>query len=762
MGMTSHLEIFGSSIRRLEDRAFLNGSARYVDDIKLEHSLFLGFVRSPYAHAAIKSVRLGKALSHTGVAAGVDGKELIANSSPLPVYKLPGQKTTERWPLATEKVRYVGEPVAAIAAADRYVVEDGLELAEVDYEPLPPVIDPQKALNSNSPLVYDGLGTNLIHEMSVESGNVKEAFTKADHISRGRISFSRQAAIPIEPRSIIAQFDEKNGVLTAWISSQSPHRAKEQIAETLRLDANSVRVIAPCVGGGFGSKGTPAYEEYMVACYLAMRTRTPVKWTSTRTEDFLASAHGRDQIHDYEIALRKDGTILGLKDVFISDLGVVGSRSTAAQRVTQSLILGNYKIKNFHVRSLGVTTNKTALGPVRGFGRCEATFLIERALNKAARELSIDQAEIRFRNFIGKDEFPYTTGTGTVYDSGDFATTLRTVLEQANYKQLRSQQLEKNQDCSTTRLGVGIACSIEETGGAGGESARVILEKEGSIRLLTGAAPHGQGLLTSLAQIVAQTFQIPVGNVKVVYGDTAEIPFGVGTFGSRSAVVAGGAAMLASQQLLEKLKRSAMEILNSDHVVYESSSFHSPDGRRLSLMELWNKLSSGKIHQDDNRPLEHSVIFKPESTAFSNAAHVAVVEVDVQTGMPEILGYFIASDCGIIINPMIVDGQLMGGTAHGIGGALYEELLYNEDGQLLTTSLMDYAIPESTNVPDFTIAHVCTPSPYVPTGVKGVGESGTITAISAIANAIEDVLSSFRITVDRVPVSPEKILASLR
>ncbi len=761
----------GKPLKRKEDPRLIQGLAHYVDDMALPGMLYAAFVRSPYAHARIRGIDAGAARSAPGVAAVFTGEDLRGKIGSVPCAgDLPELRIPPHPPLAQDKVRYAGEPVAVVVADDRYRARDAADLVDVDYEPLPAVTDPQKALEKNSPLLHEQFKTNRACYWKLEAGFADKAFKKAHRVVKQRLLNQRLIPVAMEPRGVLAQHDAGEDSLTVWSSTQIPHLLRTQIAAMLSVQEMRVRVITPEVGGGFGSKLNVYGEEALVA-WLSRALGRPVKWMETRRENFLGTIHGRDQIDDVEVAVARDGAITALRCRILADLGAYHQLLTPViPTLTGLLILGAYKIPAVEVEYVGVFTNKMATDAYRGAGRPEATFIIERLVDLVAMELKKDPAEIRLKNFPQPKDFPYAVPTGIVYDSGDYAASLKKAMSLAGYNRLRAEQ--KKLWKQGRYLGIGLSTYVEICGlGPSSaappaigwwESATVRIEPTGSVTVLTGSSPHGQGQETSFAQMVADEFGLSPDAVLVLHGDTRAVPYGIGTFGSRATAVGGTAVYLSMQKLKQKLGRMAAHLLNvaPEQVIFRDGQFEvkGKGHPAMKFLEAAQAIFTAKSLPPDLEPgLEATTFFEPQNFTFPFGAHICVVEVMPDTGDIKVLRYVAVDDCGKVINPLLVDGQIHGGIAQSLGQALLEEAVYDENGQLVTGELMDYAIPRAWDVPRFETGRTVTPSPVNPMGVKGVGEAGTIGATPAIVNAVVDALRPLGVRDIPMPLKRERI-----
>ena len=761
--------LVGARVKRREDPRLVRGLAHYVDDIRLADTLHAAILRSPHAHAHIKSIRVEEASKVPSVVAVVTGKDVREKIGLVPVA---AQNPTLRVPphtvLAVDKVCFVGEGVAAVVARDRYAAQDALDLIQVDYEPLPVVSDPEKALDPASPVIHSEWPDNTAFRWGLKQGNLDRAFRDAYRIVKQRLVHQRLAPIAIEGRGVLARYLPGEEELTVWSSTQIPHLLKTQLSLMLRLPENRVRVIAPEVGGGFGSKLNVYAEEALVA-YLSQRLNRPVKWIEERRENIQATIHGRGQVGEVEVAVKKDGTILGLRYRAIADIGAYHQLLTPGiPPLTGLMLSGAYKIPCISMEMTGVFTNKMSTDAYRGAGRPEATFVVERIMDRVAQELGIDPVKIRQKNFPQRKDFPFKTATGLVYDSGNYRAALNKALKLAGYERLRREQKRlRNQG---TYLGIGLSTYVEICGmgpssampAGGWESGTVRVEPTGKITVLTGTSPHGQGQETSFAQIVADELGVDLDDIKVIHGDTAVVTSGIGTFGSRATAVGGTAVVQAAVRVKEKARRIAANLLEVDPVdlVFSGGKF-SVKGvpkKGVSIQEIALEAHlATRLPKRMEPGLSATAFFEPANFTFPFGTHICVVEVDPKNGGVAVKKYIAVDDCGKVINPLLVDGQIQGGIAQGLGQALFEEVVYDEDGQLLTGSLMDYALPKAEDLPRLELARTETPTPVNPLGVKGVGEAGTIGSTPAIVNAVIDALAPFGVVHIDMPLKPEKI-----
>ena len=756
--------LIGASLKRVEDPPLITGRGCYVDDIQLPGMAHLGFQRSPYPHAKILSIDIAKAKAMPGVEAVITGNDLSDRLNLSSSQMLPNMKTPPHPVLARGAVHCVGVPVAAVVAQTRAQAEDAANAVEVEYEPLPSVSNAEDALKPGAPLAREEIDSNICYTLTKNGGNVEKAFAGADHIFTTHIASPRQVALAMEPRGIVASADPFGKTLSVWLSAQGPHRARAEIANVLGFPEHKIHLIAPDVGGGFGSKG-PVYREDIVACYLALQLRKPIKWVATRSEDFLTTIQGRDQAMTSEMALRKDGKILGLKVKVVANLGAYLHSSTAGppQRML-GMACGSYQIQDVRVEIVAVFTNTCPTGPYRGAGRPESVLNIERLLDKASAGLGMDRLEIRRKNFIRPDQFPYTTGTGVEYDSGDYEKPLREALKMSDYDNLLRQRDERRKRGEL--VGVGFSTFVEPSGGAGFESGTVRVERTGEVTVLTGSSSHGQGHETSWAQIAAELMKTSPDDVTILHGDTHVSQQGTGTFGSRSAVVGGGALAIAAQRVIEKAKRIAAHLVEAapEDIVQADGGFavKGVPEKKISWRQIAAAAYSGRLPKGMEIGLQETVFFDPKREAWGFGTHVAFVSIDRDTGRLTIEKLVLVDDCGVVINPMIVEGQIHGGVAQGLGEAQREQMLYDGDGQVQTGTFMNYAIMRAGDMPPMVLGETITPNPFSPIGVKGVGECGTNGAPPSVANAVMDALSPLGIEHIDMPYTAPKLWQAIR
>ncbi len=766
---------FGESVKRKEDPAFLRGEGRYVDDIHLPGTLHAAFVRSPYAHAKVVRIDKSAALAVAGVHAVLTYADLpeVVRKQTLPLLQPHPSLTQPFLPyaLVKDEACYVGEPIACVIADSRYVAEDAAQLVEVDYEALAAVNDCRAALENGAPLAHATASSNVAARFPIKVGNVNTAFAGAPHVFRERIYQHRGGAFFMECRGAVAHYEEPTGSLTLYVSSQGSHRHKRCLLDMFDLGDNQVRVVTPDVGGGFGPKGS-FYPEYVNVAVAAMKLNRPVKWIEDRRENFLTTHQERDQYWDMEIAVDADARILGVRGQLIHETGAYVPWGIVLPWITATTVPGPYVIPNYSLDVISVFTNKIQTTPVRGAGRPEAVTTMERLMDRVARDLKLDPAEVRIRNFIRPEQMPYQVGIifrdgrPVTYDSGDYPACQAGALAAADYAGFKRRQAAAR--TQSRYLGIGLANAVEATGLGPYEGATVRVSTSGKIVVYTGATPQGQSHKTTLAQIAADQFGADVDDVTVVTGDTAAIALGIGTFAARTAVNAGSSVHLAAIEVATKAKKLAagmMECLEEDLEIADGYvRLKSEPDVKKSLREIAGKaIGSPGISMAGGLPpgLEYTAYFTPEQSTYSNGTHVAEVEVDIETGAVKIVRYTVAHDCGRVINPMVVDGQVIGGVAHGIGNALFERMVYDDNAQPLSTNFGEYLLPLATDVPHIDLVHFETPTPLNPLGLKGAGEGGTIPAIAAIISAVENALAPFGVTIAEAPISPQRLVELL-
>ena len=769
--------IFGSGIRRREDPRLITGRASYTDDIKLPGMLHAAILRSPYAHANIRSVDASGAASQPGVVAVYTGADTdgVLNGMPC-AWLIPGSdlKTPEHPAIAKDKVRYVGDAVAVVVAETRYQAEDALEHIAVDYEPLAVVVSPKDAAQDGAPQLHEDVPNNVAFTWAVAGGDADAAFADAAVTVSDTITLQRLIANPMEPRSALAQWNAPMGELTLWNTSQNPHIARFLTCVVTGVPEHKIRVIAPEVGGGFGSK-IPYYPDEAITAFCAMKLGVPVKWTETRSENYLITTQGRDHVEEVEMAATSDGVITGLRTTVYAGMG--GYLSTASPGIPTILhglmYSGPYNIPNISGTVYGVFNNGCPVDAYRGAGRPEATTLLERLVDLVAAAVGQDPAEVRRKNLIPKFENGHDVATGITYDSGDYEAALDSCLSAAGYEALRAEQARARAEGRC--VGVGVSSYVEICGlgpsqvaGAVGfqgglwESAIVRFHPTGKVNVMIGSSPHGQGEETTFAQIVASEVGVDVDDVEVIHGDTDNTPMGWGTYGSRTTAVSGAAVAVAVRKIKEKSRALAAHLLEAapEDIEYEDGRFFvrgSPDQHKtiqdVALMAnvAWN------MPEGMEPGLEASAFYDPPNFTYPFGAHVAVVEVDPETGRIDLQRYVAVDDCGPQINPMIVEGQVHGGIVQGVGPALWEGAVYDDDGQLVTGSMLDYALPRADLLPELEVHSNTTPSPHHPLGVKGIGEAGTIASTPTVYNAVMDALRPLGVTRVDMPLTPERV-----
>jgi carbon-monoxide dehydrogenase large subunit len=765
-------------MRRKEDPRMITGRARYLDDISVPGTLYAAIVRSPEAHAKITSIDTSAAAQRDDVVAAFTGEDLAGEfAAPMAmIWSPPGVeiKTPEHWPLKRGAVKQVGDPVAVVVGTDRYSVVDAAEDVVVEYDAQPVVVDPEQALEDGSPLVWEQFGTNRTHEWKVSGGDIDAALAEADVVVEQRIVNHRVAGGAIEPRGALA--DPRGDSITLYSSTQVPHIARFVLSGVLGIPEDKLRVVAPDVGGGFGSK-LQVYPEEALIVALARRLGRPVKWIETRSENMMAAHQGRDQINYITLGAKRDGTLTGCRARIIADLGAYQLLITPFIPTLGFPVMGGcYKIPSIDITIDGVFTNKVCTDAIRGAGRPEATYWIELTMNKLAAELGMDPLELRRKNFIGKDEFPFTTALGITYDSGDYNGTLDRLLERFDLEAFRREQTELREQ--GVYRGVGFSTYTEVCGlapsravgpqgvglqGAFWESAMVRVHPSGSATVFTGTSPHGQGHDTGFAQIAADRLGIDPERIEVIHGDTDQGPWGWGTYGSRSLAVGGEAVARAAVKVQEKAKLICGALLEADPADIELADGKyrvrgSPD-KFKTMAEIAGAahIPPQELPADIELGLEATAAYDPENFVFPFGAHACVVDVDIETGKVKVVRYVAVDDCGPAINPMLIDGQVHGGVTHAIGQALYEQIVYDEEGQLVTGTLVDYAMPTAAELPSFETDRTETPSPVNSLGVKGVGEAGTIGATPAVTSAVLDALAPLGVKWLDMPLTPMRV-----
>jgi carbon-monoxide dehydrogenase large subunit len=770
----------GKRIRRMEDPRLLTGQALFVDDVDIPGMLHAAFLRSDYAHARLKSIDISTAQQRPGVVAVYTAESMGEDWQPAPP-SVPSPPTAKdvlfnsrtQVPLAKDKIRYAGEPIAVVIAESRYIAEDAAEDIIVDLEPLEAVTDLEKALSPQSVRVHDDLDSNLAAHMVQVKGDYASARAKADLVVKRRMVIDRGAAAAMENRGIVANWDVKSQQLTVWDTTQAPIPIRNGLASRLGLSEHQVRVIAPFIGGGFGPKILMFYPEEMLIPWAAIKLGRPIKWIEDRRENFYATTQERVQIHDAEMALARDGRILGISDNFVHDTGAYDPYGLTIPLNTQSHAMGAYDVPNFYSEIKVVFTNKIITTPIRGAGRPQGIYVAERLLDLAAKELGIDPIEIRKRNYIPPEKFPYEHGiidqafAPLIFDSGNYLPVLRKAADLIGYDQFVNEEQPRLR-AEGRHAGIGIVSFIETTGVGPYEGARITVQANGKISVATGVGTQGQGHFTSFAQIVADQLGVDVQDVQLVTGDTAEFHWGTGTFASRGAVVAGNAIHASAVAVRAKILKQASETLGApeDELELEGGRVRIADIPQLSiglgeLATLANPLR-GAVEPGTEPGLEATAYFGPKYGATAFGVHAMILEVDTETMMVEIKRYVVVEDCGTILNPMILEGQIHGGVAMGIGNAFYEKLVYDDNAQLLNASLADYLIPTATEIPRIVVGHEETPSPLNPLGTKGAGEAGAIPVPALFAQALENALPEYNLEILETPLSPNRLFELLQ
>jgi len=782
LGVTKYI---GARVPRREDHRFLTGTGRYVADIALPRMVAAAFVRSPHAHAEVKVVRAERAVRRPGVLAVLTGEEAAHAAQPIRGdLTLAGWKRSEFPVLAWPRVRFAGEAVVAVAAADRYAAEDAAEQVAVEYAPLPPVTDVERAVEPAAPLLRPEWGDNVFLERQFTVGDVEGAFAAADLVWEETYRTHRYTAFPMELRGCLADYEPVGRSLTFYTSTQIPHLMRTQLADVLGLAENRVRVVAPDVGGGFGIKAH-LFPEEVAVCLLAMRLGRPVRWIEDVREHLQASTHAHQHVHRVKVAARRDGTLLAIQGDILVDCGAYSCwpESSAAEANQASRVLpGGYKVRNVRMRARSVATNKCPIGAYRGVGRPSATFTMERVIEDIARRLGLDPVEIRRKNYVQDDEYPYTTATELTYDSASLVGSLEKVAEAIGYDAFRREQARAR--AQGRYVGIGFGSFIEQTAHTtveyakrgnpivrGYDSVCVSLDPSGKVTVESSLHSHGQGHETSFAQVVAERLGVRLEDVRVRFGDTQSAPYGMGTYASRSATIGGGAAWKAAEAVRRPLLTVAAVLMEANAADLEIAEgvirvAGSPQ-RRITVADVARTV----YHRPDKVPPGvqaadltslQNYDAAPGTGTFANSIHAAIVEVDVASGVVKILRYVVVEDCGTMINPMIVDGQLHGGAAQGIGGALLEHLVYDEAGQMLSQSLMEYLLPGAPEIPPIETHHLTTPSPFTLGGFKGMGEGGAIAPLATLANAVTDALAPLGVAVTELPLSPERVHRLIR
>lgn len=759
-------KLIGARVKRKEDPRLITGSSAYTDDLQPRGVAYMAVLRSPYAHARIKAINTAAARQLPGVIAVFTGQEFKALAGPMPFGGGEGGPSglapISTDPIESERVRHVGQAVAVVVAESRYLAEDALGAIEVEYEPLDVVTDPVAAMQPDAPRLYDHVPNNLAYTWTKKSGDPDRAFAEAEVVVHQTMVNQRLSSIALETRAVLAEPDPISHGLTVYTSIQNPHSARTQIAKTLRLPETAVRVVAPEVGGGFGAK-INVYPEDIIVAALALQLKRPIKWSETRRENLATTHHGRGHLAELWFAAKRDGTVTGVKLRLIADLGAY-PRDPSIPPLTGWLLSGVYAYQNVDIEIQCVYTNTMATGAYRGAGRPEAAYYVERMMDILADELDMDPVEIRRKNFIPPTAFPYKTPTGVTYDTGDYDKALTRALEIAGYAELRAEQQRLR--AQGRYLGIGVSTFTEICGFGPFDSAAIRVEPTGQVTVTTGISPHGQGQETSFAQIVADELGVSMDDVVVIHGDTARTPQGIGTMGSRGLVVGGTALYRSAQVIREKAIKIAAYLLEASPGDVELRDgryvIKGAPTRGVTMAEIAKAAYSGNLPDEIGTGLEAIDFFRPPDTTFPFGADVAVVEVDPGTGVVELKRYVAVDDCGRVVSPLLVEGQVHGGLTQGIAQALWEEVRYDETGQLITGSLMDYAVPIAPNLPSFETDRTETLTPLNPLGAKGIGELATIGSTPTIVNAVVDALSPFGIRHLDMPLRPERVWRAIQ
>jgi carbon-monoxide dehydrogenase large subunit len=783
----------GRSLPRKEDGPLLRGEATFVGDVALPEMVYGVFYRSPYAHARIVSLDLTRARELPGVLLALTADELpnyVKYMSPFPFQSRdpfragnPTIKFHDRYGLAHEKVRFQGEPVAMIVAENRYIAEDALELVEAEYAPLEPVLDAEEALKEGAPLLYEEWGDNLALKFRVSNGDLERAFDEADVVLKERLYHHRFTGTPIEPRGLVASYDKGSNSLKLFDSTQIPHVVSALLEDSFKEPKHlKVHVIAPNIGGGYGQKWG-FYPEEIVVSLGSILLERPVKWIETRREHMVATNHAREQTHYLEMALKKDGTVLGLRDTIYADLGDAYPVGGFASVVTTAMYVpGTYKIQNYEGQVFGVVTNKTPFGAHRGFGKSESAYVIERMMDIAAEALGMAPEAIRFKNFIQPEEFPYVCATGSRYDSGNYPGALKRALELAEYEKMRKLQEEKRRKGKF--FGIGMAVVVEPSSSSrmgsynsGYFSSTIRMDPQGQVYVFHSGNDEGQGHWTTISQLVAEELGVDYEQVFVVEGDTRNTPYGSGSYSSRFSIVGTSSVTMAARKLRGKIQRIAAHLLEVDPDDIELADNEARvigDPTKVVALQQISRTAYHRIHdlpEGEEPGLELTEHYRDPNIEFATDkngrvamfsgfpydAEVAVIEIDPNSGFIDIVKYVSVHDCGNMLNPRIVEGQHLGALAHGIGGTIYEELRYDENGQLMNQSFKDYFLPTVMEIPEYTLDHLVTPTPFTPGGFKGAGETGTIGPPPCLANAVEDALRPLGVKIRTLPLSPDYV-----
>src|SRR5262245_7824245 len=765
-------KLLGAQVKRKEDPRLITGTSQYVADIAMPGLLHVAFVRSPHAHARIRGIDGAAALRRPGVVAVVTGRDLMPHCIPLPIATASaeggGDAKTEvgrqHYPLSVDRVRHVGEAVAAVVGTSIEAATDGAGDVQVDWEPLPAVVDAFAAMADGAPQLFDDAPRNVEHTQAIKAGDPDAAFAKAHRVVKQRMVSQRLSGVPLEPRAVLAAPDPASSGLVVWSTHQAPHVLRTGLAQALRMPENQIRVIAPEVGGGFGVKfGT--YPEDVVVSALARLRRMPLRWIESRVEHMTATTHGRAHVTDMEAAVDADGRITGLRMNVLADVGAYPI-FTFIPDLTLMMGVGVYRFENVDLRNTCVFTNTTSVAAYRGAGRPEAAYYLERLVDVVAAELGKPPEEIRRKNFIPPDAFPYAAPTGQNYDSGEYDKALTRALKVARYAERRAEQKARLDTKDRRLLGIGMACYVEMCGFGPYESAMIRVEPSGTGTAFTGTSPHGQGHETTFAQIIADQLGVDFDKVVVRHGDTSITPMGFGTGGSRSLAVGGSAMLRAADKVQEKARRLAASMLEAAFEDVEMNAgryqVKGAPAKSLTLAPIAERAYGEGLAPRLDPGLEATEYFRPPQLVYPFGAHVAVVEVDRETGRVELRDYVSVDDCGTRISPLLVEGQVHGGVAQGVAQAVLEEVVYDADGQIVTGSLMDYALPRADDLPSFVTDQTVTVTPFNPLGAKGIGEAATIGSTPAVVNAVVDALASFGVRHLDMPLRPERVWRAMQ
>jgi len=765
---TETRKLVGRSLKRKEDLRFLIGASKFVDDIKLPGTLHAYVVRSTYAHAKINSINLRQAVSSTGVHHIYTAEEIQGRITTLPIPdSSDNKKPVPRFPLARGTAKYAGEAVSFVVADTRSLAQDAGEKVEVDYSPLESLVEPSKAMIPGSTQIHESVKDNIGDYYTKQSGNIEDAFKAADKIIKIDIINQRVAPSPMEPRAVLASYDPGTDYLTVWMSNQQPFDTRLALAEVLHVDENKIRVIAPDVGGAFGAK-CYLYPEDVLVCIASMDLGQPVKWIETRSENLATMFHGRGQEQSVEAAVKNDGTILGLKVKIVSDSGAFASPETFGDpEVTVNMIPAQYDFRNFYAELFCVYTNKVPFDAYRGAGRPEATYLIERVIDRVSGELGLDPTEVRMKNFLRGANPSFKSLTGYPYEIGDYETSMKKALDIVNYYKWRREQREERSKENGRLIGIGIGAYLEISSWGPGnpQTASINVTQTGKIKIVSGTSPHGQGHETPLAQIAADELGIDIERISVTYGDTDRLAWGSTTGGSRSAALGGSAVMMSAQKIRKKLAAIAAKELG---VTPESLAFQNgkifQKGNEKNSVQFDDVAAMGykaaKLPDGMEATLFEYSAFTPKNWTWPYGTHIAIVEIERDTGLIKVLDYVAVDDIGVVVNPMIAEGQVHGGIAQGAGQALLEGIVYNQDGVLVTSSFLDYMIPQAGDMFPIRWSTTFTPTGSNPLGIKGVGENGTVASVPAIVNAVEDALANVKI--NTMPLAPDYLLSLMR